>query len=155
MNYLDKINLAADNREMMKNSAALAEEKALAQAKEKVKGLADEAIEIMEIVQGAIDKGFIPENEWYYLFSNVSIFRYTPQSGPCLDYYPIRVNVEKTDKGPKTTSIRGMGVGIGKSGRLVHSSQKSDNWECFYNEFGAFKKSVYEYIDTKISPFLA
>lgn len=154
MNYLDKINLAAENREMMKNSAAIAEAKALEQAKEKVKGLADEAIEIIEIVQGAIDKGFIPENEWYYLCSKVSIFQYKPQSGPCKDYYPIRVNVEQTDKGPKTTSIRGMDVGIGKSGKLVRSRQKSDNWECFYNEFGAFKKQVYEYIDKKISPFL-
>lgn len=154
MNYLDKINLAAENREMMKNSAALAEEKALCNAKEKVKGLAEEANEIIEIVQGAIDKGFIPESEWYYLFSEVSIFQYRPQRGPCKDYYPIRVNVERTDHGPKTTSIRGMGVGIGKSGRLVRSSQKSDNWECFYNEFGAFKKQVYEYIDKKISPFL-
>lgn len=171
MNYLDKINLAAENREMLKYASATAEAIALTEAKEKVRTLFDDIAEIMDVVDNAIEKGFIRREECFYLDSNEPIFQYKPQKGNCQNYYPIRIDVNRVCEGLgdklKVTSVRGMGVGVLKyvsengeyvkvKGKLAlcKSKEKSDNWECFYNEFGEFKKRVYEYIDKKIAPFL-
>lgn len=171
MNYLDKINLAAENREMLKYASATAEAIALTEAKEKVRTLFDDIAEIMDVVDNAIEKGFIRREEWYYIVSNEPIFQYKPQVGDCPNYCPIHIDVnrlvENGEEKAKVTSVRGMGVGVLKytldNGEYVKvkgelalckSTEKSDNWECFYNEFGEFKKRVYEYIDKKIAPFL-
>ena len=121
MNYIEKIALAANNRDGVY---------------ENIKKIVSDVVNIIAVAQEAINKGFIKGDDF-----NNRFFQFDPNvNNLCFDI----------SENNKVVNLSTFNIGVTKNGTILLNNNSLDDVKNFVENYPQFKKDFYHYIDSII-----